>query len=86
MTNASRRLTQALEALEAAVEQRLDGERDGAQIADQIHALGLDRSRLASELDAQTARTRHLETANREVSQRIDVAMDSVRAVLDGKS
>jgi len=86
VANASRRLTLALEALEAAIEQRLDSHRDGAQIADQIHALGVDRSRLASELDTQMARTRRLEAANREVGQRIDAAMDSVRAVLDGKS
>ena len=86
MTNASRRLTQALEASKPPSSSGWTAERDGAQIADQIHALGLDRSRLASELDAQTAQARHLETANREVGRRIDAAMDSVRAVLDSKS
>ena len=44
---ATRRLTQALDALDAAVERRLEAERGEAQLADQVHALGADRARLA---------------------------------------
>jgi len=40
------------------------------------------RSRLASELDAAAARTRTLEIANREVAQRLDAAIDTIRSVL----
>ncbi len=60
--------------------------RTGAQIAEQLHTLGADRSRLASDLDAQAARARQLETANREVARRIDAAMESIRAVLETKA
>ena len=54
-------------------------------LADQVHALGTDRARLASELDDATARARALETANREVAQRIDQAIDTIRGVLSRK-
>ncbi len=82
---ATRRLAQALDALESAVERRVEGDSSGAQLSDQLHALGVDRSKLASELDAQTARARRLETANRDVAARIDAAMQSIRAVLGDK-
>ena len=44
---------------------------------------GNDRSRLAAELDTAAARTRVLETANLEIARRLDVAIDSVRGVLE---
>ena len=79
---AQRRLSLALEALEEAAERRREADRDEAALAGQVHALGTDRARLASELDEATARARALETANREVAQRIDHAIDSIRGVL----
>lgn len=79
---ATRRLAQALDALDAAVERRLEADRDGAKLADQIHALGADRATLAAELDAQTARARQLETANREIARRLDAAIDNIRSVV----
>ena len=39
-------------------------------------------SRLASELDAAAARARTLEATNREVAQRLDAAIDTIRSVL----
>ena len=42
-----------------------------------------DRSQLASELDAAVARARALETANREIASRLDVAIDTIRSVLE---
>jgi hypothetical protein len=77
---ATRRLYQALEALEAASERRR--EADGAS-AQQVHVLGSDRARLASQLDDATARARSLEAANREVAQRIDQAIETIRGVLE---
>ena len=77
---ATRRLSQALEALEAATERRR--EADG-ELAEQIHVLGSDRTRLASQLDEATARARALEAANREVAQRIDQAIETIRGVLE---
>jgi chromosome segregation ATPase len=79
---AARRLTLALDALEAATERRQEADRGEASLANQVHALGSDRARLASELDETTARARALETANREVVQRIDQAIETIRGVL----
>jgi hypothetical protein len=81
--SATRRLTLALDALDAAVESRRDADRGQAQLADQLHALGSDRSRLAAELDAQAARSRRLEATNREIARRLDAAMDNIRSVLE---
>ena len=61
---ASRRLALALDALAAAVERRQVADREEATLAAQLHALGNDRSRLASELDDATARARSLENVS----------------------
>jgi chromosome segregation ATPase len=79
---ARRRLTLALDALEAAAERRREADRGEESLASQLHTLGADRARLASELDGATARSRALETSNREVAQRIDQAIETIRGVL----
>jgi hypothetical protein len=79
---ASRRLALALDALSAAVERRREADRKMGSLAQQLHTLGNDRSRLASELDAATAQARALDAVNREVAQRLDAAIASVRSVL----
>ena len=79
---AGRRLALALDALEAATERRCEADGGAAALADQIHALGADRARLAGELDHAAARSRTLETANREVAQRIAQAIETIRSVL----
>jgi len=81
----TRRLTLALDALEAATERRREADRGEASLANQVHALGSDRARLASELDETTARARALETANREVAGRIDAAIETIRGVLNSQ-
>ena len=80
---ATRRLSQALEALEAATELRREADRADGKLAEQIHVLGSDRAKLASQLDEATARARALEAANREVAQRIDQAIETIRGVLE---
>ena len=80
---ATRRLTAALNALDAAVERRADSDRGAAALGEQIHTLAADRSKLAADLDAQLARSRSLETANRDVARRIDAAMENIRSVLE---
>jgi hypothetical protein len=80
---ATRRLTAALDALDAAVERRVEADRGAAALGEQVHALAADRSRLAADLDTQVARSRSLETANRDVARRIDVAMENIRSVLE---
>ncbi|HTO62673.1 MAG TPA: DUF4164 domain-containing protein [Bradyrhizobium sp.] len=79
---ATRRLMSALDALERAVERRRDADRDEDELATRIQALGADRSRLADELDGSLVRTRKLERTNREVAERLDVAIGTIRAVL----
>jgi len=79
---ASQRLALALDALEAAAERRGETDRSHEELAIQIHTLGTDRARLASELDEAAARSRGLETANREVAQRIGQAIETIRSVL----
>src|SRR5215471_6280767 len=79
---ATRRLMAALDALESAVERRREADRDEDELATRIQALGADRSRLADELDGSLVRTRKLERTNREISERLDAAIGTIRAVL----
>jgi len=79
---AVRRVTDALDALDAALEQRFGSARGGAGLTEQVHVFNIDRSRLACELDAARARARELEGSNREAVRRIDEAMSAIRAVI----
>jgi predicted RNase H-like nuclease (RuvC/YqgF family) len=80
---ATRRLMTALEALESAVERRREADRDENELAARIQALGADRSRLADELDGSLVKSRRLERANREIAERLDSAIGTIRSVLD---
>lgn len=82
---ATRRLALALDALDGALDRRLEADRGGAALTSQYQALSADRSRLASELDAETARSRRLEATNREIANRLDSAIENIRAVLDAQ-
>lgn len=79
---AQHRLALALDALEAAAERRREADRGTALLASQVHSLGSDRARLAGELDEATAQARALENAGRDVAQRIDTAIATIRGVL----
>jgi hypothetical protein len=80
---ATRRLLTALDSLESAVERRREADRDENELAGRIQALGADRSRLADELDGSLVKSRRLERANREISERLDAAIGTIRSVLD---
>ena len=80
---ATRRLMMALEALESAVERRREADRDENELATRIQALGADRSRLADELDGSLVKSRRLERANREIAERLDAAIGTIRSVLE---
>ncbi|HXZ21233.1 MAG TPA: DUF4164 domain-containing protein [Pseudolabrys sp.] len=80
---AVKRLALALDTLDAAVERRRQADRNEEGLAAQVQALGLDRTRLAAALDGEAARARRLENANREIAERLDVAMASIQSVLD---
>ena len=82
---ATRRLSQALDMLDAAVDRRIEIDRSRAILAEQVHALDADRSKLASDLDMQLAKVRSLESANREVARRLDAAMENVRQVIESQ-
>jgi Domain of unknown function (DUF4164) len=81
--SAVKRLALALDSLDAAVERRRESDHGEEQLASQVQTLGLDRTRLAAALDGETARSRRLETANREIAGRLDAAIASIQAVLD---
>ena len=76
-------LKKALVRLENAVDGRIEQERGFADAEDEVQRLNGDRSRLAQELDQSTERATRLEEANREVSRRLVMAMETIRAVLD---
>ena len=80
---AVKRLALALDSLDAAVERRRQADRSEDGLASQVHALGVDRTRLAAALDGETARARRLESTNREIAQRLDTAIASIQSVLD---
>jgi hypothetical protein len=77
------RLALALDALDAAAERRREADRGEDALVAQVQALGLDRSHLAATLDGETARSRRLEATNREIAQRLDLAIASIQSVLD---
>jgi hypothetical protein len=81
--SAVKRLALALDALDAAVERRREADRREDGLANQLHALGVDRTRLAAALDGEAARSRRLESTNREIAQRLDSAIATIQSVLD---
>jgi hypothetical protein len=83
LESATRRLSLAIDALEAAVERRYLADHGDQGLEAQLHALGSDRSRLAADLDHAAARSRELESTNREIARRLDGAIESIRAVLE---
>jgi len=82
---ATKRLAAALDALEGAVERRRISDKSESALAAQVHSLGTDRSKLASELDSVTARAKGLEATNRDIAQRLDVAIESIKSVLEAQ-
>jgi len=83
---ATKRLTLALDSLDAAVERRLDSDSGRVALTAQVHALDADRAKLAADLDGQVAKVRRLETANRDIARRLEAAMENVRQVLDSQN
>src|SRR6476469_7251506 len=80
---ATRRLMAALDALESAVERRHEADRDEDELASRIQALGADRSRLADELDGSLVKTRKLERSSREIAEKLDAAIGTIRTKLE---
>jgi chromosome segregation ATPase len=88
MTNASRldhalkRLTIALDQLEAAAERRLKTAAQRTDIEEEFAVLQDDRARLAVELDGAVARSQSLELANNEVARRLAKARETIEEMI----
>jgi hypothetical protein len=82
---ATLRLSAALDALESAIERRHEVDREVEGHAARVHAFGVDRSRLADELDREQARAQTLERSNREIAARLDAAIATIRSVLESE-
>ena len=79
---AVKRLSDALDALDAVMELRLEADRRRGMLAEEVHDFSMDRSRLAAELDHEQAHSRALETTNREAARRLDEAMNVIRDII----
>lgn len=81
---ATKRLTGALDALETALEHRVRGQSSAESLRGEMHLMAADRARLAEDLDEAREHAARLAAANRDVSERIDGAMRTIRAVVSG--
>ena len=80
---AVKRLSAALDALDTAMEIRLEADRRRGTLAEEVHDLQLDRSRLAAELDSVQAHSRLVENHNRKAARRLDEAMTAIRDIIE---
>ena len=69
---AALRLDAAVDALTSSLDSFLDDIQSTASLKDQVQALISERDRLLKELDDERSRARRLETANDEVSDRLE--------------
>ena len=77
------RLARALAALDAAVERRREADRNEDTLAAQVQMLGVDRARLADQLDGEAALGRQLREVNRDVAARLDKAIGNIQSLLE---
>lgn len=82
---ATKRLSAALDSLEALVDRRQARNSGDNALTAQIQTLGLDRSKLASALDREAARNRRLEDAARNVGRRVEKAINVIESVVSKK-
>ena len=82
---AFRRLEAALQSLEHAVDERLSLSVGADGLAEEVQMLAADRARLAETLDQAEARSAKLETVNRDVSRRLDQAIETIQTVLQSE-
>jgi len=83
---ASRRLSLALDALDAALEERRRTDSAASELQVEIELLTADRARLADELDQARERLAQLERMNLEVSRRLDAVMESIHQVIESEA
>jgi chromosome segregation ATPase len=82
LEHALKRLTVALDQLEAATERRLKMAAQRTDIEEEFAVLQDDRARLAVELDGAVARSQSLELANNEVARRLAKARETIEEMI----
>lgn len=82
LDSATERFKAALDRLEASVHRQLQRAQAAGPLEAQIAALREDRSRLAEELDATKADTRHLTELNEKASETLANAIDGIREII----
>jgi chromosome segregation ATPase len=82
LDHAVKRLTVALDQLEAATERRLKTAAQRTDIEEEFAVLQDDRARLAVELDGAVARSQSLELANNEVARRLAKARETIEEMI----
>jgi hypothetical protein len=83
LSTALQRLGSAIDLLDAAAARRLSGDRNDAARSTELELMRGDRAKLAELLDQALSRGRALETAQDDISGRIDRAIDLVKSALD---
>ncbi|RCL01075.1 MAG: hypothetical protein JSC188_000634 [Candidatus Tokpelaia sp. JSC188] len=73
----------ALNVLENTIESRLAIQDQFTKIEEEMQRVNADRARLAQKLDISEARAEQLELTNKEVSHRLIIAMEKIRAVIE---
>ena len=82
LDSALKRLSAAIDLLEAAEARRARAEASRANLEEEYAVMQDDRTRLAVELDATIARNKALMAANTEVARRLESAGATIRAML----
>jgi hypothetical protein len=82
LAGAQKRLRAALDGLDAALSLQAERALESADESAEFSAMQEDRSRLAQDLDAATARLRAFEAANGEALTRVERASAAIREVL----
>ncbi len=77
------RFGNSIQLLENAVDGHLENEAAFKDSNAEIQRMGADRTRLAGSLDDAEARCQRLENVNRDVSNRLVNAMETIRSVLE---
>ncbi len=79
---ALRRLSAALDLLDATAERRAKTDLSRSDLQEELAVMQDDRARLAVELDGALTQTRSLQNAHTEVARRLDRATVTIRSIL----
>lgn len=83
--NSVKSLENAISKLESAVRRQLEIRAGATDLGLEVQTLSADRARLADKLDQASAKIESLQAVNRDVSDRLVTAMETVSAVLQAE-